>query len=255
MAARWARRSILGSLFTTAAWASTTTPFDEEVRAALAARELSGAHLKVIGAGHGTTGTHSLFKELCGMNFTSWHWEKTCNDVGPKPPFKEREQMGSRMYSEQGAHALRERAIMSILDLAEHRTEVLLDSPAYFMIDDMLAAFPRALVLLSIRDPAAWAARRLDVHGDHELICLETTNASITLGDSAVALPPLPHAFSLRACAERAALRAAAAAAVLPGGTDVEAAAPSASTITFAGLTVRTSRSATLSVLARAFVE
>ena len=46
------------------------------------------ASLRVVGAGHGTTGTRSLFNELCAMKFSTWHSGMVCKlGVASGPPF------------------------------------------------------------------------------------------------------------------------------------------------------------------------
>jgi len=60
-------------------------PFLDELHQSIAALEAQstsrdGGGLRVIGAGQGTTGTHSLFVELCGMGVGAWHWAIVCNN-------------------------------------------------------------------------------------------------------------------------------------------------------------------------------
>jgi len=91
-----------------------------------------------------------------------------------------------------------------------------------YLFDELLAAFPRAAVALTTRNGSEWAARRLADHGG-SLLCRESvwpTNefperyppAALTPSGGPRDFPPLPHAFALRACATRAAGRAAVAA-------------------------------------------
>ena len=237
------------------------SPFIVDLGRALASKNLSTDHMRVLGVGHGTTATHSLYKELCAMNYSAWHWGLKCNSGqvrGKKSGNDFGGYLGKRSYhagESTLSFARHERtvAINDIADLAEQRTEAFLDSPTYYIYDELRAAFPQAFYVLTVREPVAWAKIRLENHGKKELICLESTNPNITKGDSAlrsspgevpIVLPPLPHAYALQACVERAALRASAA-------PEKPALPP---IITYENLAQRLSEGPTLKILADTYV-
>ena len=195
-------------------------PFLDDVMEALTSRNLSTRHMKVIGVGHGTTATHSLFMELCHMGFRAWHFGNRCGAEYTASYAEKYSLFAKRSYDvgeSTFAFASRERkvAIEDIVYLSQERTEALVDSPVYFIYDELREVFPDAFYVLTVRNSLAWAKSRL-YHHDNELVCLESVNAfifdssfrNLDHGDENFAyLPPLHHPFALRACAERAALR------------------------------------------------
>ena len=173
--------------------------------------------LAVIVAGHGTTGTHSIFKELCAMGFRSWHWDLLCTETSGSTANRSMT-IGKRFYLKSApmefgedipavtAQLERDSVLETVKDFKTMRIQALADSPVYYMLDELLASFPNARVILSVREANAWAQSRLHSHSN-EVICRESVHGIFHKEE--VGLPQLPHAFAVRVCAERAAVRAA----------------------------------------------
>ena len=178
---------------------------------------VTGVGLKLISAGHGTTGTHSYFYEYCAMGFRAWHWDLLCNpteklayevDGVPVP-------VGALIYQESSSskEALRSLQMASYKLLSDIKTlevEALVDSPVYFYFDSLRLAYPEALVVLSVRDSDEWLRSRVQHHGK-ELVCRESIMNSIdgSKTHSSSGDPPLTHPFNLEACVKRATKQAA----------------------------------------------
>ena len=112
----------------------------------------------------------------------------------------------------------RKGVVEHIAGLAKLGVEATMDSPIYYIYDELRAVFPDAMVVLTTRNPDEWAKRRTKRLGWAEYMCAESAYPEITVHDSNLryedgrraTLPPLPHAYALWACVERANIRKAA---------------------------------------------
>lgn len=184
--------------------------------------------LKVIGAGQGTTGTRSIFTELCQMKLGTFHDGHGCdksdksgkkltgsflNNLIAKLKDKSIQNVKSNI-AEELLHSIEieiERIFIFVKD-RRNKVQALIDSPVSYVFDDLYAASsPDVKVILSVRDPVIWAQSRISYH-KNEHICRESAllfnnSKTTTLGGDDPLLPPLPHPFALRMCAKRAVMR------------------------------------------------
>ena len=135
------------------------------VRAATSQRRL------VIGASPGTTATMSLYYALKMLDVSTVHYSRQFNAStgrestsyahggGPVPLLKP-------LFRDSQPAPPVDLAAVRQLDLRflGERTEALLDTPAQEIFFDLLATFPRARVVLTLRDPVAWAESRRQRH-------------------------------------------------------------------------------------------
>jgi hypothetical protein len=218
---------------------------DDVITDGIRIRSSFSSKLKVIGAGLGTSGTHSLFLEICAMGLYSWHWDLDCNaPLGQRPirsshdsgvvVGKQRPIMGtsnffnwffsgSSFHNFSGNYRVfvekqRELVVSCLKHLDDQNVEAVMDSPTEYIFDDLLSAYPHATFVLTTRNASKWVQSRL-THAAVVFICRESIDPSVAAGDAelrsnngadeAVFLPPLSHPFALRACSERAAIRSA----------------------------------------------
>ena len=172
----------------------------------------------VLGAGQGSSGTHSLHNILCrGFGFKSWHWRAICE----KGTISHRglpHQRGAQNFEE---HQRNTADIIRALE--RNKVSALLDSPVPYIFDELREWLGTSkghyYTILSERDALEWAANRLQNHGRTALICRESINMqNFSLSplplqrrsganDNDDMMPALHHPFSLRTCFQRAALR------------------------------------------------
>ena len=168
----------------------------------------------------GTTGTSSLFNQLCAMGLHASHSSKTCNRKSSACGVKERglgdNWLSASLSFNNGNHtaaveAARGLVAEAIAKLQSCEFEAVVDTPVPWMFDELRLAFPEALVILTTRDPHKWASSRVRDHRS-SYICAEGADPDWLpphpLGIDDGVRPLLPHRFALRACIERAAFRA-----------------------------------------------
>jgi hypothetical protein len=172
---------------------------------------LSGltSSILVLAAGQGTTGTHSIFHELCEMNLKSVHYRTGCRGVSVKM------EVDLKNTDRDLANMLRKVQFQGV--------EAVIDSPVAYVFNELYISSPNAKVILSVRDPDTWVLHRLEDH-PHALVCRESvipplidsyasSNAGSTINKIGPppqpneAYPSLPHPFALRICMQRASYR------------------------------------------------
>ena len=116
--------------------------------------------IQVIGAGQGTTGTHSMYFEMCAMQFRSAHFNMFCNvrHATPMPEFlrlvRPTDYAGVRDVREGGnattlARSNRDRMLRTLRLLQNQSIEAIFDTPVPSYFDELRAFFPHAWVLLT----------------------------------------------------------------------------------------------------------
>jgi hypothetical protein len=164
------------------------------------------------------------------MSLIAWHWGDLCNS---EIPGEKKEVHGTKIASQfrslarssgsnstldQLARMSQDTIRLNLEDMCTRGVEALLDTPAEYMFDELAAAFPRAAVVLTTRNSTNWAEHRLHEHASG-FVCRESVESFLALrsktrndeklSNEMLLKPALPHAFALRACAERAASRTA----------------------------------------------
>ena len=124
----------------------------------------------IIGASPGTTGTMSLYYALKALDVSVVHYTRQYNASsgvestsyelggGPVPLLK------PLFADTQPAPPVDLKAARSADLRFLAATDALLDTPAQEIFFDLLATFPNARVVLTLRDPTAWAASRRQRH-------------------------------------------------------------------------------------------
>ena len=182
--------------------------------------------LKVIAAGQSTTSTTWMQDTLCAFGLKTWHDHMMCvpeettsnatsgGGLG-HVPFHDHDEPMKRF----GAFARKMAAHHRMEDLADigstdqlssvlsrfkefivaERLSAVADFPVFYFFDELHEAFPRAAILLSVRNSTDWAsARRMK----NNLLCRE----AISDNPSPLAQqlePALPHPFALLPCLAR----------------------------------------------------
>lgn len=152
------------------------------------ARETS-PHPLLIGVSPGTTGTMSLYRALIMLNISTVHYtrlynattgaEATSYDLDPpggpvpliRPLFRD-------SHPAPPVDLLKART-MDLRFLAA--TDALLDTPAMELTFDLLATFPDARVVLTVRDPLSWARTRRARHPTDRVPLFESLGFDVTM--------------------------------------------------------------------------
>ena len=199
----------------------------EKEAAEKAVREVMAAApdhtLKVIAAGQSTTSTTWMQDTLCAFGLKTWHDHMICVPEGGKRtdtadghvPYRDNGEPMKRF----GAFAKKMAAHHRMEDLADvsspdqlsgvlarfkefivaERLTAVADFPVFYFFDELHAAFPRAAILLSVRNSTEWAtARRMK----NNLLCREAvSDERPPLAEKLE--PALPHPFALLPCLTR----------------------------------------------------
>ena len=130
----------------------------------------ASAHPLLLGASPGTTGTMSLYYALVALGVSTVHYTRQYNASdgsestsyadggGPVPLLRP-------LFAASGAPPPVDLVAARSADLRFlEATDALLDTPSTELFFELLAAFPRARVLVTARDPVQWAASRRARH-------------------------------------------------------------------------------------------
>jgi len=158
--------------------------------------------LQVLGAGHGTTGTRAIFTLLCQLGLKGFHYDVMCAQKNQEVRIQRqavqsiklphtltaafahwRGWLRNNQHRGDPKFALHPRVVQDILQ----HVSGLIDSPVVFVPELMNHLNPDTVVLLSLRDPAAWFKSRSRQFGN-ENVCRQH------LWDS------VAHPFSIGEC-------------------------------------------------------
>ena len=119
----------------------------------------------IIAAGEGTTATRSLAEALGELGIWSAHNGRLFSPPGTKKAVHSKVQLELQeliqpLYTKKPE----ENADYDFAGLAGHRWGAIMDTPVPIYLPWLLKAFPQAKVILTVRDPMAWAKSRLDNH-------------------------------------------------------------------------------------------
>ena len=180
-----------------------------------------GHTLKVIAAGQSTTSTTWMQDTLCAFGLKTWHDHMMCvpggatNATSGHMPFRDNGEPMKRF----GAFARKMAAHHRMEDLADigstdqlssvlarfkefviaERLSAVADFPVFYFFDELHEAFPRAAILLSVRNSTEWAtARRMK----NNLLCREAISDEHSPWAEKLE-PALPHPFALLPCLAR----------------------------------------------------
>lgn len=183
-------------------------------------KNVSTSTMQVLSVGHGTTGTHSIYKELCSLGLFALHWDSVCKRGAQISSLKHRPFLAewlrtNREFVASAGGAARKAVVEQISSFASLGVEAVVDSLTYFVYDELRAVFPDAFVFLTTRSPSEWAEMRVERFDSKAMMCAESAYLEISVRDnvlrqndgSPVVFPPLPHAYAFLACAERAYIR------------------------------------------------
>ena len=182
--------------------------------------------LLVIGAGHGSTGTHLIFHTTCHLGFSSVHWNMGClspnnnqfqeNEI--KGRFATHDMLRKEIHnmhtcihrrSKSCGNALEWKAnILTLVDeLVQHRDgdiQAFHDTPYPYIISQLVEASYRfdriPIIILSERDPETYAKRRSSsYYGWSDPICIDP----LSINDTDRSFPG--GGYDLIGCVEHAA--------------------------------------------------
>ena len=113
----------------------------------------------IIGAGAGSTGTHSLYNWLCEMGFTAVHWSKTCGQISETGVVYEWANNHTNPLIDLEPSG-RDAFDYTLFDGADAVSEY--PFPSYFSY--LLRDHPDAYVILTVRNATEWVHKREHDH-------------------------------------------------------------------------------------------
>ena len=134
---------------------------------------LTSAHPLLVGGSPGTTGTMSLYRALVMLGISVVHYSRTYNATtgresttyGQTPPGGPVPLLRPLFAADTHPAPPVDLAKARSLDLRFlAATDALLDTPTMEIFFEVLASFPNARVVLTLRDPLEWAASRRERH-------------------------------------------------------------------------------------------
>ena len=148
--------------------------------------------LRALNAGLGTTGTHEAHRRFCALGMASIHWTGHCNIHSNRTLEAMRRvvrayQMPATCKSGSGRPACRRRAWRAAFArdvlylITDGGVQALSDVPYANIAPELLAVAPSVQVFHTLREPYAWAEKRILSHAAQDIVC-RNLSVSYSLG-------------------------------------------------------------------------